>query len=337
MGVRRVLLLVVTALALFLVWPVLFDVYSEVGDALALSPWWLAAIVTVVALQMVANWELHRIALRTTKWFDIATSQLASNAASHLLPGGNAIGAGIQVRMLTTVGFPIARIIPALGAVSVIGTVSGFVVLPIVVLVASAAGTAIDSRLVAAMWLGAAILLGLLIVVVALVVRDRPWHWIARVISWVQARLRRPTDPVELEHRLLRERDQIRHALRDRALLVGLIALARPVCDYLALLFALRAAGAHVNPAAVLAAFIVSNIAGMIPLTPGGLGFVEASLAGVLTVAGASDMHANVAVATYRVAETWLPCLAGAIALMWFQHRHRPNRVGDVLATRPVP
>jgi uncharacterized protein (TIRG00374 family) len=177
----------------------------------------------------------------------------------------------------------------------------------------------------------------LLIAVVATAGRDRPWHWIAIAVATARKRFRRPLDAVELERRLLGERDQIRLAVRHRALLVGLIALARPACDYLALLFSLRAVGAHVNPAAVLAAFIVSNIAGMIPLTPGGLGFVEASLAGVLTVAGASHHHAHLAVATYRVGETWLPCVAGAIALFWFERRHRAPRVEPALASRPGP
>jgi hypothetical protein len=51
MGPRRVLLLLVTAAALVLVSPGLVDVYSEVGDTVALSRWWLGAIVAVVALQ----------------------------------------------------------------------------------------------------------------------------------------------------------------------------------------------------------------------------------------------------------------------------------------------
>ena len=337
MSLRRVLLLLVTAVALVLVSPVLVDVYSEVGDSVALSRWWLGAIAAVVSLQMIANWELHRIILRTPKWFDIAAPQLVSNAASHLLPGGNAIGAGLQVRMLTTAGFAVPRIVTALGAVGIIGTVSGFVVLPLVVLAASAAGTRIDSSLIVGMWVGAAILLVLLIGLVAVATRDRPWHWIAGAVSWGQVRLRHRSDADELEHRLLRERDRITDAVRDRAALVALIALARPVCDYLALLFSLRAVGAHVNPAAVLAAFIVSNIAGMIPLTPGGLGFVEASLGGVLTVAGASDLHAHLAVATYRVGETWLPCVAGAIALFLFERRHREPKLDPALATQPAP
>jgi uncharacterized protein (TIRG00374 family) len=177
----------------------------------------------------------------------------------------------------------------------------------------------------------------LLVAVVAAAARDRPWHWIATSVAAVSARFRRPLDASELERRLLSERDHIHSAVRDRALLIALIAFARPACDYLALLFSLRAVGAHVNPAAVLAAFIVSNIAGMIPLTPGGLGFVEASLAGVLTVAGASHHHAHLAVAVYRVGETWLPCVAGAIALFWFERRHREPSVDPALATQPVP
>ncbi len=291
----------------------------------------------MVSIQMTSNWELERIFLRTSRWFDVAAPQLAGNAASHLFPGGNAVGAGVQVRMLTTAGFPITRVVTSLGAYSILSSVAGFVVLPFVVLVASAAGSTIDGRLLAAMWAGSALLLVALAALVIVVRRDGPWARVARAASWVQRRVHRPANELELEQRLLRERDHIRAALQDRAVLVGFIALTRPLCDYSALLLSLRAVGAHVNPAAVLAAFIVSNIAGMIPLTPGGLGFVEASLAGVLGVAGASTAHAHLAVAIYRVAATWLPCLAGAIAVVWFRHRHRDARVGAAAVTPSAP
>jgi uncharacterized protein (TIRG00374 family) len=159
---------------------------------------------------------------------------------------------------------------------------------------------------------------------------------LARSISWMQARFRRPSDASELERRLLEERGLIRTALTDRFAFVALVALARPICDYLALYFSLRAAGAQVSPAAALAAFIVCNIAGMIPFTPGGLGFVEASLAGVLTLAGATHPQANLAIAAYRVTETWLPCLAGVVALFWFQRRHREREIRELLVTEPA-
>lgn len=320
---RRALLLIVSVVALALLWPQLSSVYREVGTIGDVAPGWLVAIAFTVTVQMVSNWELHRILLRTSRWFDVATPQLTGNAASHLFPGGNAIGAGIQVRMLTTAGFEVTRVATSLGAFSILGTVSGFVVLPFVVLLASAAGSRIDARLIVAMWIGAAVLLVVLIAIVAAVRRDGPWRHVARVVSWGERRLHRPTNVAELEQRLLRERDHIRDALRDRAAIVAFISLTRPLCDYLTLLLSLRAVGANVNPAAVLAAFIVSNIAGMIPLTPGGLGFVEASLDGVLIVAGTSTVDAHLAVAIYRVAETWLPCVAGAVAVVWFRRRHR--------------
>ena len=331
MSRRRWLLLAVTALALVFVWPVLARVYGELGDALALSPWWLIAIVAAVTVQMLANWELHRIILRTDKWFDIGASQLAGNAASHLLPGGNAIGAGVQVRMMSAAGFSMTRTLTALGAVSVVGAVSGLVVLPIIVLIASALGSDVDAGLIGAMWAGAAALFIVLIAITVGVVRDGPWRWLARIISSVQRRLRREPDEMHLQQRMLSERDLILRSLRDRPVRVLLVDFVRAFGDYLALYLALKATGAHVNPAAALAAFIVSNVAGMIPITPGGLGFVEAGLSGVLTVAGATEMQANLTVVTYRLAATWLPCLAAFVALAWFRRRHRERRLAELL------
>jgi uncharacterized membrane protein YbhN (UPF0104 family) len=60
-------------------------------------------------------------------------------------------------------------------------------------------------------------------------------------------------------------------------------------------------------------------------VTPGGLGFVEAGLAGVLTIAGAADTQADLSVATYRLAATWLPCVAGLIAYALFVSRRRKS------------
>jgi uncharacterized protein (TIRG00374 family) len=347
MRARRVVLLVVTLVTLVLLSPVLASVYGELGGTLTLSPGWLAAIVGAVALQMVANWELQRIVLRTSRWLDVAAPQLVANAASHVLPGGNAIGAGLHARMLSAAGFPMTSALAALGAVSVIGAVTGLVVLPAVVLTASAAGSNIDPGLIRAMWAGAIVLLIVLAVIVVLILRDRAWRVVAGAIARVRCRFGHEVDHNELAQRLLNERDDIRAALSDRMWWVLLVDFVRAVGDYLALYFALRATGAHVNPAAVLAAFIVSNIAGMIPITPGGLGFVEAGLTGALSFAGAAATQAKLTVATYRLAATWLPCFAGALALVWFRHRHRaqptdqsstrrPPSANNVPTTRPV-
>lgn len=337
MAIRRAVFVAVMSATLVLLWPVLRSVYGQLGSTVTLSPWWLGAIVAAVAVQMAANWELQRIVLRTSRWLDVAAPQLVGNTASHLLPGGNAIGAGLHARMLIAAGFPPTTAAAGLGAVSVIGAVTGLVVLPAVVLAASAAGSNIDPSLIRAMWAGVAVLGLVLGAIVALFVRDKPWQLIAAVSARIRHRFGREVNTADLARRLLDERDQIETAVRHRIGSVLPVDLVRASGDFLALYFALRATGAHVNPAAVLAAFIVSNIAGMIPVTPGGLGFVEASLAGVLTIAGATGVQANLTVATYRLAATWLPCVAGAVALVWFRHRHRDQPLRGLLPHAPAP
>ena len=61
----------------------------------------------------------------------------------------------------------------------------------------------------------------------------------------------------------------------------------------------------------------------MIPLTPGGIGFVEAGITGVLVAAGIDPAHAALAAALYRVANTWLPVLVALPAYVVFRQRHR--------------
>jgi uncharacterized protein (TIRG00374 family) len=329
---RRFIVLGVSVVALVLMWPILVKVYRRVPDVVTLGPGWLTAIGIMIVLHFVTAWALYRVVLRTKSWFDIATAQLTSNAASHVAPAGSAVGAGIQLRMLTLAGVPASRAATALGATTVLGTIAGYILLPLIVLVASVLGSSIQPRLIGAMWSGAAVLAVLLIVVVAFVVRDAPWRWSARVATAVQRRLGRPGDADELGRRLIDERDQMREALRERAPLVVFLVIAQPLADYGALYLALLAVGAHVNPAAALAAFIVSNVAGLVPLTPGGLGFVEAGLTGVLTIAGAGVAQAHLAVVTYRLAATWVPCIAGAIALALFHHRHRTRPLAAILS-----
>lgn len=335
MSRRRLLLVAVTTIALVAVSPVLIGVYSELGDTLSLSPWWLLAVVGAVTVQMTASIELQRIVLRTAKRLDVGAPFLAGNAVSHLAPGGNAVGAGVQLRMLTIAGFSATQAVTALGAIAMINVVSGLVVLPMIVLVASAAGSSIDPSLVAAMWTGAAVLVVVLATILTIARHDGPWRLIARAAARVQRSFGRNAEADVLARHLVSERDLVRATLRGRAARVLMIDLCRALGDFGALYCALRAVGAPVNPAAALAAFIVSNLAGMIPLTPGGLGFVEAGLAGVLIVAGASTTDANLTVATYRLAATWLPCLGGAVALVWFQRRHRERGLTELL-TQPV-
>jgi uncharacterized protein (TIRG00374 family) len=80
------------------------------------------------------------------------------------------------------------------------------------------------------------------------------------------------------------------------------------------LLAALAAVGCQPRPSLVLVAFATALILGMIPITPGGLGFVEAGLTGTLTLAEVPAGEAALAALVYRLASYWLPILAGLVA-----------------------
>jgi uncharacterized protein (TIRG00374 family) len=76
----------------------------------------------------------------------------------------------------------------------------------------------------------------------------------------------------------------------------------------------------------VLLAYAVAGVITWIPLTPGGLGVVEASLSGLLVLAGVHPGSAFVATLAYRLAAYWLPLLAGAIAYSLYRRRYgRPH------------
>jgi hypothetical protein len=88
--------------------------------------------------------------------------------------------------------------------------------------------------------------------------------------------------------------------------------------DYGCLLAALRATGASPRPSLVLLAYAVAGIVALFPVTPGGLGIVEASLSGLLILAGVRPGYAVLATLAYRIASYWLPLLAGPSAYLLF-------------------
>jgi uncharacterized protein (TIRG00374 family) len=65
-----------------------------------------------------------------------------------------------------------------------------------------------------------------------------------------------------------------------------------------------------------------AQLLALIPLTPGGVGFVEAGLVGTLTLAGVSGGDALASTLLYRLVAYWLPLPAGAVAYLLFRRRY---------------
>ena len=93
--------------------------------------------------------------------------------------------------------------------------------------------------------------------------------------------------------------------------------------DYASLLAALAAVGSHPRPSLVLLAFCGAQVLAQIPITPGGLGFVEAGLTAMLTLAGVGAGAAVLATFAYRLFSYWLPLPVGLAAFGWHARRYR--------------
>ena len=92
-------------------------------------------------------------------------------------------------------------------------------------------------------------------------------------------------------------------------------AVGRWLLDFMTLLAALAAIGSHPRPSLVLLAFCGAKALGNIPVTPGGLGFVEAGMTALLALAGVDPGDAVLATFAYRLFSYWLPLPFGLLGM----------------------
>jgi uncharacterized protein (TIRG00374 family) len=163
-----------------------------------------------------------------------------------------------------------------------------------------------------------------------LISSDRPVRWVGRVVQSISNRLRKRHES-GLPDRMIVDRNEAREILGSRWWLALLTSLGNWLFDYLALLAALAAVGSRPRPSLVLLAYVASMVLGMIPITPGGLGFVEAGLTATLALAGVPGPEAVLATLAYRLVSYWMPLAIGPFAYLLHQRRYRDRpHVPDV-------
>jgi hypothetical protein len=328
--VQRVALLLLTAVSLYILFPSLVDVFSSWRSLSRIDPVWAPFILLAEAASFAATWELQRVALHRRGWFDIPLAQLAANAAGRIIPGGGATAGAFELGLLQRAGLPVGRSATALAAATAL-QFAALLALPVFALPVVLAGAPVDHGLSVAAYLGAGVLVLLLAGGAIAFATERPLRLGGRSIQWVlNHTVRRKRRVRELGEKLIAERDFIRATLSEHWLRAVASAVAVPAFDYLALLCALRSIGVHARPSLVLLAYVAAALLGMIPLTPGGLGFVEAGLVGLLTLAGVSAADAVTATLVYRLVSFWLPIPIGGVAYLVFLHRYR-TRPADAL------
>ena len=319
---RRGVLLAITAVSLYLLAPALLEVFGAYDRLDEFNPLWWIAMVALQAGSYSCMWAVQKIAMRAEHWGPVITSQLASNAFGRVVPGGVAAAGAMQYAMLARGGIPAGRAASGMTASSVL--VFGILLaLPLLALPAIIGGAPVNRGLETAALAGAALFVLIFIGGVVAFATDRPLAMLGRGVQGIRNRLLRGREPLRgLPERLLRERDVVRRTLGQRWWQALLYAGGRWLLDYLTLLAALIAVGANPRPSLVLLSFVAAQALGSLPLTPGGLGFVEAGLTGTLALAGVPAGQAVVATLAYRLVSFWLPLPAGGIAAMLHRRRY---------------
>lgn len=311
--VRTAVWLTVTGVSLYLVAPSVLDVLGSADDVGKISPGWLAIMVALQALSLVCVWALQRLAIHARVWTPVITSQLAGNALAKVAPGGGALGAALQFRMLVQAGVDRARSVAGLTAANLL-TFAVVCALPVLAVPAIVRGY-VRTDLAEAALLGLTVFAVLFALAALALARDGVLRNVGRAVQSVRNRLRRDCPPATgLPQRLLRERDRLLATLGPRWKRALLFTVGRWAFDYASLLGALAAVGSHPRPTVALLAFCVAQILAQIPATPGGLGFVEAGLTATLALAGVSPGDAALATFAYRLVSYWLPMPVGLAA-----------------------
>ena len=313
-----------TGISLYLVAPSLLDVLSSWRDLDKIEAWWFPILAGLQALVFACMWALQRLALPTAPISAVVDSQLAGNALGKIAPGGGAMGSALQYKMLVERGLSGPPVVAALTAVNVL-TFAVVLGLPVLALPALFGG-GVDRGLLEASIISMAVFVLLTGLGAVMMGSDAALNWVGRAVQSIRNRIRRKSPPLTgLCARLRKERDRLKTTLGVKWKPALLATVGRWAFDYAILLAALAAVGSHPLPGLVLLAFCTAQLLSQIPVTPGGLGFVEAGLTATLALAGVGAADAVLATFIYRLFTYWLPLPIG-LAAFGLHQRHASGR-----------
>jgi uncharacterized protein (TIRG00374 family) len=243
-------------------------------------------------------------------------------AISNGVPAGGAFGLGVQYAMLASYEVSPTVATAAIGATGVwsVFVTLGLPVFGLIAITASGAMTDVGKYTYIGI-LGLAVLL-VLIVVFALIMRSEPLA--ARIGGWANT-LATPVfkiikkDAPDLVPAVLKFRTDTVSLVTRRWHVITVSQVAVSLCQFLIFFAALRGVEGTGTPSPFLVAFgawAVAQIGIMIPLTPGGLGTVDAFMISLLTAMGVSGGDATAATLVWRAA-SFVPQIAiGVISLV---------------------
>ncbi|MBO0730906.1 MAG: UPF0104 family protein [Acidimicrobiaceae bacterium] len=275
-------------------------------------PWLLLGVVLEMA-SILSYAQLARTLLppeSRPSLFTVLRIQLTTLSVSHCVPGGSAAGSSLGYRLLTNAGVRGADVGFALATQS-LGSAVVLNVIFWAALVVSIPVWGFSAPYLTAAAVGA-VLLAFLATMVWVLTRgeDRAANWIERKAARIPF-----VDAAAMRAAFVRVSFRLRDLGKQRRLLrwATLWAACNWLLDAASLFVFVGAFGHWVNPDGLLVAFGLAYVLAAIPITPGGLGVVEATLTSTLVGFGTPRSVAILGVVSYRLVNFWLPIPLGGI------------------------
>ncbi|MBO0694129.1 MAG: flippase-like domain-containing protein [Acidimicrobiaceae bacterium] len=285
----------------------------------SVSPFYLLVGLALEIGSIVAYAALTRTVLGSDRSPGLATMvriQLTTLSVSHVVPGGSAAGSSLGYRLLTQAGVKGTDVGFAL-ATQGLGSAVVLNVLFWLALVVSIPVWGFSPLYVTAGLAGVALFV-LFTALVLLMTRGEAW--LGGVIERGAARLsflRANVVRGHFDHVAARVHEL--GTQRHMVLRAAGWALANWLLDAASLFVFVGAFGHWVNPDGLLVAYGLANVLAAIPLVPGGLGVVEATLTSALVGFGSTRAVALLGVLAYRFVNFWLPIPVGGLTYLSLQ------------------
>lgn len=323
---RGLLWLVVVLVVGYVLVPQLADAGTSLERLGGVDPWLLALGCALQVASILCQTALTRAVLPPAARPGLGILvrvELASLAVSHTVPGGTAAGTALGFRLLTIRG---VRGADAGFAVGVRGIGSAVVLNALLwlALVVSIPRDGFDPLYSVAAGLGAVLLVGFAVIVVLLMRHEaRARRIVSRVVTPIPF-----LDEDRVPQIVADVAERLRHLAADRRLVVRGVGWSAGywLVGAASLWVFLAAFGEYADPASLMVAFGLANVLAAIPITPRGLGIVEATLIPLLIGFGGDPGAVTLGVLAWRFISFWLPIPAGGLSYVSL-------RVGERVAT----
>ncbi len=283
------------------------------------NPLLLVAGVALEAGALVCYAQLTRTVLPRERKLSLSVLlriQLTTLSVSHCAPGGSATGAALGYRLMTNLGVAPSDVGFALGMQG-IGSAIVLNILLWVALIVSIPVWGFSAVYLLAAGVGALLLIAALLLLLSFTRGE------ARVGAALERFGNRVPfiDGAALRRSFVQVAKRLTELNQRRSVLIwaGVWAAANWLLDAASLAVFVGAFGHWVNPDGLLVAYGLAYVLAAIPITPGGLGVVEATLTSLLVGFGTPRGVATLGVVAYRLVNFWLPIPLGGFTYLSLQ------------------